>query len=124
MGRERGRGCWFCCASPPSPRGGCRKMNSFFSYFTKNKIDPSWAYYLLVGIPVTIAIFVYLWMRMVRVTFGAPDANPTISVEDAYLDALVNDEMVSSADEGGLSDAPDSPVRRSKRLLNRDDGDK
>ena len=72
----------------------------------------------------TIAIFVYLWMRMVRVTFGAPDANPTISVEDAYLDALVNDEMVSSADEGGLSDAPDSPVRRSKRLLNRDDGDK
>ena len=28
-------------------------MNSFFSYFTKNKIDPSWAYYLLVGIPVS-----------------------------------------------------------------------
>ena len=70
---------------------------------------------------VTIAICVYLWMRMVRVTFGAPDANPTISVEDAYLDALVNDEMVSSADEG---DAPDSPVRRSKRLLNKDDSDK
>ena len=37
----------------PSRGGFCRKMKSFFSYFTKNKIDPSWAYYLLVGIPVS-----------------------------------------------------------------------
>ena len=70
---------------------------------------------------VTIAVFVYLWMRMVRVT---PDDDTTISVEDAYIDALVNDEMVSSADEGGLSDdAPDSPIRRSKRILNKTDND-
>ena len=47
---------------------------------------------------------VYLWMRMVRVT--DPDEDATISVEEAYVDAYVNDEMVSSADEGGLSDAP------------------
>ena len=47
---------------------------------------------------------VYLWMRMVRVT--DPDEDTTISVEEAYVDAYVNDEMVSSADEGGLSDAP------------------
>ena len=52
---------------------------------------------------------------MVRVT---PDDDTTVSVEDAYIDALVNDEMVSSANEGGLSDdAPDSPIRRSKRYL-------
>jgi len=93
-------------------------MGSFFDYFTKNKIDPSWAYNLILAIPVTIAVFVYLWMRMVRVT---PDDDTTITVEDAYVDAYVNDEMVSSADEGGLSDAPDSPIRRSKRLLNKTD---
>merc|ERR1711884_200380 len=88
------------------------KMKSFFDYFTQNKIDASWAYILICAIPVTIALMVYLWMRMVRVT--DPDEDATISVDEAY----VNDEMVSSADEGGLSDAPDSPIRRSKRLLN------
>ena len=59
-------------------------------------------------------------MRMVRVT---PDDDTTIAVEDAYIDAYINDEMVSSADEGGLSDAPDSPIRRSKRLLNQTQDD-
>ena len=51
---------------------------------------------------------VYLWMRMVRVT--DPDEDTTISVEEAYVDAYVNDEMVSSADEGGLSDAPGTAI--------------
>merc|ERR1712027_24392 len=97
------------------------KMKSFFDYFTQNKIDASWAYILICAIPVTIALMVYLWMRMVRVT--DPDEDATISVEEAYVDAYVNDEMVSSADEGGLSDAPDSPIRRSKRLLNKTDTD-
>merc|ERR1712115_513612 len=80
------------------------KMKSFFDYFTQNKIDASWAYILICAIPVTIALMVYLWMRMVRVT--DPDEDATISIEEAYVDAYVNDEMVSSADEGGLSDAP------------------
>ena len=28
-------------------------MKSFFDYFTKNKIDPSWAYNLILAIPVS-----------------------------------------------------------------------
>merc|ERR1712117_504613 len=95
-------------------RKAASKMKSFFDNFTQNKIDASWAYILICAIPVTIALMVYLWMRMVRVT--DPD-------EEANVDAYVNDEMVSSADEGGLSDAPDSPIRRSKRLLNKTDTD-
>ena len=29
-------------------------MKSFFDYFTKNKIDPSWAYNLILAIPVRV----------------------------------------------------------------------
>ena len=51
---------------------------------------------------------------MVRVT--DPDEDTTITVEEAYVDAYVNDEMVSSADEGGLSDAPGTTVFNGKSV--------
>ncbi len=72
---------------------------------------PSWYgfsnaffYREVVLIPVAVVFFYYLWMRLVRTVFreeASGEGGPrTISIEEAYLDAIVNEEMASDIDEG------------------------
>ena len=78
-------------------------------------------------IPSYILVLALLWMQAVRLArsgyFNVEGDAGTISIEEAYLDAVLNEEMMDDVDEDAVDGSEDGEdeyegPRRSKRLLN------
>lgn len=76
-------------------------------------LDPNLAYKLLAILPLIIGAFFLCWTKLVARGF----IDTSISVEEAYLDAIVNEELVHSTEEED-DEEDEVPKPKSKNVLN------
>ena len=65
--------------------------------------DKVWLYRELLLIPVAVAVLWILWLKLVSIAFREETEgdvrNRVISIEEAYLDAIINEELVPNSEE-------------------------
>lgn len=79
-------------------------------------LDNVWVSRLFMGVPLALLVLLAMWLKfasMVRNGYFTEDP-PTITVEEAYLDAMLNDEfeIIDPIEECNSSDEGDGSAKR------------
>ena len=92
------------------------------SYYSYNmpKFDTDILYKVLLILPPTIIVLAVCWVKFIgRILRNPSEGSPeTISIEEAYLDAIINEELVSEEEEFEDLEEDFQRNSRSKNILN------